>query len=344
MRAKQWEVVDVFCGIGGLTRGLLDAGLRVTAGFDIDESCRYAYEHNGVKFIQNDVQQLSYPSVSACYGKNAHRILVGCAPCQPFSRYARNGHAEEWAALPEFLRLIRATSPEIVSMENVPGLCRRAVFNAFVDDLLEMRYHVSYSIADSSDYGVPQHRKRLILLASRVGPISLLSGTDLGTHRATVRDAIGHLPAIRAGERSASDPLHAAAPLSPKNLARIQASVPGGTWRDWPASLRLQCQTERSTYPSVYGRMQWDEPAPTMTTQFFGYGNGRFGHPEQDRALSLREGALLQSFPPDYEFAPDHSVCPRKVLGRHIGNAVPPKLARAIGLSILDHIAKEGAQ
>lgn len=340
MEKQFWEVIDVFCGIGGLTRGLLDAGMKVVAGFDIDGSCRYAYEYNNVKFVQADVRELTGFDLSAHYRTGARRVLVGCAPCQPFSRYSRNGRDQEWAAIPEFLRLIKETTPEIISMENVPGLRRRDVFSEFVDALTGLGYHVDYRIADCADYGVPQHRKRLILLGSRTGPISLLSGQALGARVATVRDAIGDLPKIQAGETDASDPLHSAAPLSARNLERIRVSTPGGTWRDWPPSLRLRCQTQDSTYPSVYGRMRWDEPGPTITTQFFGFGNGRFGHPDQDRALSLREGALLQSFPADYQFASDLGVASRKELGRHIGNAVPPRLAFAIGVSIMRHIAE----
>ena len=128
--------------------------------------------------------------------------------------------------------------------------------------------------------------------------------------------------------------------LSPTNLKRIRQSTPGGTWRDWDEELQLECHKKESgkTYPSVYGRMSWDEPSPTITTQFYGYGNGRFGHPEQDRALSLREGAILQSFPPDYVFIDNEHPSNRREIGIHIGNAVPVELGRAIGLSIQQHL------
>jgi DNA (cytosine-5)-methyltransferase 1 len=171
-----------------------------------------------------------------------------------------------------------------------------------------------------------------------LGEIALEKPGDLAGEE-TVRHAIAHLPMLDAGETS-EDRLHRASRLSPLNQQRIRASKPGGCWRDWPTELVAEChRTEMGkNYPSVYGRMEWDAPAPTITTQFFGYGNGRFGHPEQDRAISLREGALLQTFPQDYEFIPhDHPVVFSQV-GKMIGNAVPVRLGKAIGLSIRKHL------
>jgi DNA (cytosine-5)-methyltransferase 1 len=145
---------------------------------------------------------------------------------------------------------------------------------------------------------------------------------------------------LKAGEVCPTDPLHQACELSPLNLKRIRASTPGGSWRDWDKRLVADCHKKSSgkTYPSVYGRMSWDEPAPTMTTQFYGFGNGRFGHPEQDRAISLREGAIIQSFPRSYKFVPAGEPIYRKPIGRLIGNAVPVNLAKAIGKTIVRHV------
>jgi DNA (cytosine-5)-methyltransferase 1 len=158
-------------------------------------------------------------------------------------------------------------------------------------------YFVSYKVINVADYGVPQRRKRLILLASRINRIALIEATH--HQHVTVREAIGGLPPVVAGAKNGIDRLHIAPALSAKNLDRIQHSTPGGTWRDWPEDLKLEChKTEKgSTYASVYGRMKWDELSPTITTQYIGYGTGRFGHPEQNRALTIREGAILQSFP-----------------------------------------------
>lgn len=156
----------------------------------------------------------------------------------------------------------------------------------------------------------------------------------------TVRDAIGHLQPIAAGEVCKEDLLHRSSSLSNINVRRIRQSVPGGTWRDWDDDLKLNCHKKKSghTFPSVYGRMEWNKPSPTITTQFYGYGNGRFGHPEQNRAISLREGAILQSFPDDYIFIDDEHPARKRELGTHIGNAVPVELGRAIGISIQRHL------
>lgn len=157
----------------------------------------------------------------------------------------------------------------------------------------------------------------------------------------TIRPFIEKLPRIAAGETCKSDILHRSASLSPINLQRIQSSVPGGTWKDWPEELRCKCHIKDTgqTYTSVYGRMSWDKIGPTMTTQFFCYGTGRYGHPEQDRALSLREGALLQTFPQNYEFfEPKEQKYSMRDIARHIGNAVPVRLGEIIGESINKHL------
>jgi DNA (cytosine-5)-methyltransferase 1 len=184
----------------------------------------------------------------------------------------------------------------------------------------------------------------MVLLASLLGNVEPIE-VEHGKGPATVRQAIASLPPLEAGESSASDPLHTASKLSTLNIERIQASTPGGTWRDWPEDLRAECHRRATgkTYPSVYGRMEWDLPASTLTTQFYGFGNGRFGHPEQDRAISLREGAILQGFPPSYSFLPEGSTIHFKTLGRMIGNAVPVTLGKVIGRSIRRHLGVEPA-
>jgi len=174
-------------------------------------------------------------------------------------------------------------------------------------------------------------------MASRLGKVEILPPNFFENSTVTVRQAISHLPALAAGGSDPNDPLHTASSLSELNLCRIKASRPGGTWRDWNTVLVAQCHRKKSgqTYPSVYGRMEWDAPSPTMTTQCFGYGNGRFGHPEQNRAISLREAAILQTFPENYCFlAPGERVSFSK-LGRFIGNAVPVRIGEIIAKSLL---------
>lgn len=339
-------VVDLFCGIGGLTHGLLQSGLQVLAGIDLDATCQYAYEtNNNATFIEADIAQLPSNVISGIYPKGSIRALVGCAPCQPFSkytqRYRKEGHiGNKWRLLYAFLDKVRDIMPEIVSMENVPELAVETVFHDFRNALIDMGYKVSWDVVYCPDYGVPQSRKRLVLLASRLGEIALIAPQYTPETYLTVRDSIGVLPPIEAGQSLNEDPLHCSSRLSPTNIERIKQSHPGGTWRDWDESLQLTCHKKESgsTYPSVYGRMSWEEPAPTITTQFYGYGNGRFGHPEQNRALSIREGAMLQSFPRNYTFLPPNGRVSKKELGIHIGNAVPVNLGRAIGECIQRHI------
>jgi DNA (cytosine-5)-methyltransferase 1 len=227
-------------------------------------------------------------------------------------------------------------------MENVPGLLEYEIFDDFIAELENEKYHVSYQVINCSDYGIPQRRQRLVLLASKLGLIQILPPRKRPNGDKTVREAISKLPPIEAGEICRQDPLHQSSGLSPINMQRIRSSKPGGTWRDWNPKLVAMCHKKKSgkTYPGVYGRMQWDEPAPTITTQFYGFGNGRFGHPEQDRAISLREGAILQSFPKTYKFVRKGEAIHRKTIGRLIGNAVPVKLGEIIGKSIVKHVSE----
>jgi DNA (cytosine-5)-methyltransferase 1 len=180
------------------------------------------------------------------------------------------------------------------------------------------------------------------LLASKYGNIQLIPKTHTPENYVTLRQAIEYLPPVEAGEICVSDPLHRASSLSEINLKRIKASKPNGTWRDWDEDLRLECHKKSTgkTYVSVYGRMAWDEPSPTITTQFYAYGTGRFGHPTQNRALTIREAAILQTFPPDYKFRENELEAPIKKLGTHIGNAVPVALGVVIGKSIQIHLGK----
>lgn len=340
----------MFCGAGGLTRGLLDAGVKVVVGYDIDEACQHPYEKNNkpAKFQKKNVTDLTGKELTRWYPDCCYRVLVGCAPCQPFSKYTQGLDTtadEKWALLHEFARLVRELRPDIVSIENVPELQRHSVFDDFLDTLRDEGFHFTDNadrrIVYCPDYGLPQHRSRLVLLASRFSPIELVPPTCNPEQYRDVRSAIAGLPALEPGAVSPEDPLHRSSRLSGINLRRIRASKPGGSWRDWPQRLVAKCHRKEKgkTYPSVYGRMEWDKPSPTVTTQFFGFGNGRFGHPDQDRAISLREGAILQGFPGDYEFVPPSREYCFKTIGRLIGNAVPVRLGEIVGESIKTHLA-----
>lgn len=335
---------DLFCGVGGLTRGLELAGISVELGIDIDPACEFPFTaNNKAAFLLKSVEDVASVDVSAAFGDATFKLLAGCAPCQPFSTYSQGWSCpsdDRWNLLEHFSRLVRDTGAHLVTMENVPPLAREDVFADFVGVLEDEGFDVFHTVVNCADYGVPQQRQRLVLLASTLGPIKLICPTTPEDRRITVKEAIGNMPPLAAGEVYEEDPLHRACELSPLNLKRVRASKPGGTWRDWDESLRAACHRKQSgkTYPSVYGRMTWDDPSPTMTTQYYGFGNGRFGHPDQDRAISLREGAILQSFPKSYEFVPKGNPIYRKTVGRLIGNAVPVNLGAAIGKSIVLHV------
>ncbi len=341
--SSELGVFDLFCSIGGLTYGLQRAGLLVKGGLDIDQSCKYPYEKNcKAKFITEDIRNVNYNDIQPFLEDAKYRALVGCAPCQPFSSHAfkfrKSVTDDKWNLIGEFLRIIHEGMPEIISMENVPNLVNKDIFFYFSNELRKLGYKISYQIVSCARLGVPQSRRRLVLLGSLLGEISLI---ELGKGKLkTVRQAIGHLEEIKHGDASCDDRLHTCSTLTPINLDRMRASKPGGSWEDWPKNLLPNCYRKSSgkSYRSVYGRMEWDKPGPTLTTQFYRYGTGRYGHPEQDRALSLREGAILQTFPKSYEFcAPEESINFTRI-GRHIGNAVPPSLSHVIGKSILKHM------
>lgn len=346
------EVVDLFCGVGGLTCGLNKSGLKVKAGFDIEKTCKYPYEYNNhAKFYEKDIRKVTGEEINKCYSKNAIRVLAGCAPCQPFSQMSfkyqndektKRENDKRYDLLLQFGRLIEETQPDIVSMENVPKIRNTKVFEKFLDILKINGYKADYKVVYCPDYGIPQNRRRFLLLASKDGNIKLLDKTHSKENYLTVRETIGNLPKVESGQICPTDILHQTAKLSEINLKRIRLSKPGGTWKDWPEELRCECHKKDSgqTYSSVYGRMEWDKIAPTMTTQFYCYGTGRYGHPEQDRALTLREGALIQTFPKDYQFTEPGKDFSLKEIAREIGNAVPVKLGEVIGKSIEIYISK----
>lgn len=332
------EAVDLFCGIGGLTAGLIKSGVTVKAGYDIEPSCQYGYEYNNkASFILKDVADVTADEINNWYSQGAIRLLAGCAPCQPFSTYNQGKDTtldKKWPLLYHFMRLIEEVRPELVTMENVPDVTKHKVYHDFVSKLKELGYTVSANKVDCVQYGIPQTRKRHVLLASLISKnIELIPPTH--DKPVTVRDVIKHLPILNSGQQNQKDLLHICPKLNELNTKRIKASRPGGTWKDWPEELLAACHKKESgkSYISVYGRMEWDKPAPTMTTQCYGFGNGRFGHPSQHRAISLREAAIFQTFPEDYQFCEGNFYI--KSVGKMIGNAVPVRLGEVVGISLL---------
>lgn len=321
--------------------GLQKAGVSIIAGIDSDPICEFPFtSNNGARFIKADVREISGYDLSTLYPSGAIRLLAGCAPCRPFSPFRRgtdNSKDEEWGLLTEFSRLAKELKPDLLTMENVPGAASKPVFHAFVRDLRDDGYDVVSKSIYCPRFGVPQHRRRLVLLASRIGQVTVPAGSLTPEKFRTVRDTISAMPKLAAGETDPRDALHRARSVNETNLRRLKSSQPGGTWEDWPEELRAECHRKPtgSTYRSVYSRMVWDEPAPTITTQAYNFGTGRFGHPEQDRAITPREAALLQTFPRSFRFVRPREPVFLSHVGRLIGNAVPPRLAFHVGKEIM---------
>jgi DNA (cytosine-5)-methyltransferase 1 len=341
-RTNRTPAFDFFCGSGGLSCGLVKAGFRILAGFDIDPRCRKTYEHNnpGVPFIEHDIRTLTVESLRELSGGCDFKsmLFAGCAPCQPFSRQSKAPRRRNDATLlGSFARLVEEARPGFVLIENVPGIASvkgNSTFKRFLRTLGDLGYCCDYGVIDAKDYGVPQKRRRLILIAAIERQPSLPK-KEYGTNRSpflTVRQAISHFPPVAAGEAHPNIPNHAASLLTPLNLNRIRCTPHnGGDRRSWSKELRLECHTgDYEGHTDVYGRMAWDAPAPTLTGRCHSLSNGRYGHPTQDRAITLREAAALQTFPDDYVFFGS-----RNHIALQIGNAVPVRLAEILGRCIL---------
>lgn len=341
--------IDFFCGGGGMTRGLMDADIYVLAGIDSNPDCRETYEtNNHNEYIQCDICELTPEQLTEKFPQlnNSDEVmLVGCAPCQPFSILRRKEYDENGNAIPhkavnllmEFGRFVKALKPAHVMVENVPGLKGKGsdVLDVFKQMLEKEGYQWDERVLYAKDYGVPQNRRRYVLIASRLFKPEIPKptyGNKPGLMPyTTVRQTIAKYPAISAGESHKTVPNHRCANLSELLLKRIKATPhDGGSRTDWPGYLVLKCHQSFKGHTDVYGRMKWDEPSPTLTVKCFSLSNGRFGHPEQDRAISLREAAALQSFDDDYVFF--GSI---QEIGRQIGNAVPVLLAKVMGDYVL---------
>lgn len=343
---KTIQAIDLFCGTGGLSLGLQQAGIDMIAGIDVEARCAYPYQKNlQAKFVHKSVTELSGNDLDDLWDGASLRLLAGCAPCQPFSSQRRGktpSKDKNWPLLSHFARLVEESRPELVTMENVPRLERDQQFTHFRKQLSALGYHVTHGVLYGPDFGLAQHRKRLVLLASRLGEITMPRPTVSPDDYVSVDATIGHLRPLHAGEADPRDPLHVASRLSELNLKRAMASKPGGTWLDWDEDLRLECHKRSSgaTFGSFYGRMRGDEPAPTITTQPYNVGAGRFTHPRQHRSLTLREAALLQGFPPEFVFTSPDEPIQFAPVGKLIGNAVPPVFGKAIGSQFLTHLSQ----
>ena len=347
------EVIDFFSGCGGTSAGLKQAGMRILLGVDKDEDAAATYRANfpEAAFLCRDIRQVFTWELEPYLSRLRERpiLFTACAPCQPFSKQNRGKSRSDTRAtlLDELHRFVRRFRPEYIFLENVPGIQRVDPSNGPLGRfrrLLEgLDYHIASDVIDFLDYGVPQTRRRFVLTASLFGHINLPNSThgttDGKAAHATVGDWIGDLPPIPAGGGSDAVPNHRCASLSPLNLERIANTPEGGDRRDWTDDLILPCHQGHAGHTDVYGRLNRGRPASTLTTRCISLSNGRFGHPTQDRALSVREAACLQTFPRDFVFSGSLAS-----MAIQVGNAVPVLLARRVGDMINSHLELNARQ
>lgn len=346
------KAIDFFCGSGGMTYGLSKAGIKVLAGIDIAPDCRETYELNnpGSMFIQADIKRLPVKKLADLTWikkDDDNLIFIGCSPCQYWSKINtdRSKSSATKNLLNDFKKFIDYYNPGYIIVENVPGILQESkgsILPDFITFLHEKSYRTDYDVVNASYYGVPQLRKRFLLVASRVNKYIKLPPKIIADPP-KVKDFIGSdkgFAPINAGVEDHSDFMHTTSKLSKKNLIRIKVTPHnGGTRHAWKDDPELQIEAYKDKdhiFRDVYGRMYWHRPAPTLTTRFLSISNGRFGHPDEDRGISLREGATLQTFPKSYIFRGPNQAS----IARQIGNAVPPELAKQIGKSIIDYSKK----
>ncbi len=336
------DVFDFFSGCGGTSCGFAQAGLNIKFGLDFDVAASRTFATNFPKAAvwNKDIRLVQPVDLADLIGDRRRPLLFsGCAPCQPFSKQNRQKVVRDKrrSLLAEFGRFVQYWHPEYVFVENVPGLQRvdptTGPLATFMRMLRRTGYSIDFGVVPASAYGVPQTRKRLVLLASLVGDIALPAPTHGDALPVSnVRDWIGDLEPIAAGQTHYKDPDHQCAELTPLNLERIRCTPEGGGRDSWPRKLLLPCHKEHSGHSDVYGRLAWDKPAAGLTTRCISYSNGRFGHPDQDRGLSVREAACIQTFPRTFAFAGSLGS-----KARQVGNAVPPLMARQFGESVKRH-------
>ena len=344
------KAVDFFCGIGGVTKGFLKAGIDVVAGIDIDANCKETYEANHLRlngldysrFINEDITKLDVNSIRELLNPDDKLVIIGCAPCQPFTNITKNleGREKERGLLLVFADIIKQLKPEYIFLENVQGLNapkNKPILDKFLD-ALKPEYNLKPKVVNASHYGVSQSRKRMILFGKRNGSIDFPSATH-GKAKGlkpivTLSDVINDLPQISAGEQHSDLKEHVCADLEAISLERMEYQEhPGDGMEMWPRRLWLNSRRNGNYegHRDVYARLRWDKPSATLTTKFISISNGRFVHPEQNRGLSILEGLLIQTFGKSFKMK-------SKSIGtkaKQIGNAVPVKLAQAFAKQII---------
>ncbi len=339
------KAIDLFSGCGGLTQGLKEADFGVLAAVELDllAAETYTVNHPEVSLLNSDIRAISPKALlDVCnLSRGELDLLAGCPPCQGFSRLRNNNRRVRMddprnRLIEDVLRLVQGLLPKVLMLENVPNLARYSRYLHFKRELRQLGYEVSDDILNVADYGVPQRRRRLVVLASRIGKISHIRPAGL---RRTVRDAINNLPEKMLND----DPLHNLIECRTERIRALIRAVPkdGGSRKDLPRRFALKCHKQQDGFHDVYGRMRWDDVAPTITGGCINPSKGRFIHPVEDRAITLREAALLQSFPLDYWFSLRRG---KYAAAEMIGNALPPAFSRVQAEAIRAHLGARSVE
>lgn len=340
------KAVDFFSGAGGMSCGFTQEGVKILAGIDIEKQFKETYltNHHGAKFINKDITRYQPLELQNELGLNKFDddlIFIGCSPCQYWSQINTEKHRSSYTnnLIHDFQRFVKFFRPGHVVVENVPGILNKRnnhILLSFLDFLTFHGYKYEHRIIKTEYYGVPQARKRFVLIASRTKQKVQFPEPDTNPEKMTVANFIGEangFPKIDDGHRDETDFLHSTAKLSEKNKKRVIATPKNGgdrlSWKDEPELQLAAYKGQDTIFRSIYGRMWWNKPSPTITTRFIATSCGRFSHPEEDRGISLREGATLQTFPKDYKF-----IGGLVSIAKQIGNAVPPEMAKRIAKSI----------
>lgn len=339
---------EVMCGVGGTTRGFLDGGIRVVRGVDVDASCKKTYEENNkpAKFLQRDICQLTARELieGIKLEEKDKFVLIVCAPCQPFSRAGLKKPKNSKSLILAIADLIYEIKPDFVFAENAPGIQKfySSIYKEFLKPYSDLGYHYQCGTVNLKEYGVPQNRSRYLFLASKDYEIDLprrTHGKGLLPF-VTVRQTIKKYPTLKPGKEIKAFANHVCYNLSEITLERLRHTPKNGGGRSaWPDRLVLECHKENGGHTDVYGRMRWDSVGPTLTCKCINVSNGRFAHPSQNRGISVREAAALQTFRDDFIFYE-----PKTVAARQIGNAVPPIVASAFATKIIETVLKNASE
>ena len=337
MTKNKYTAIDLFSGCGGLSEGLRQAGFRVVAGVEADKNAAKAYRlnHKETVLFEDDIRKLDTGKILKLLNGSPLHLLAGCPPCQGFSSIRKLNRRsavrdERNKLINEYYRFVEELNPLTIMLENVPGIVDYTLFKSIVRKLKKLEYNIVYKVVDVSNYSVPQRRKRLVMVGSKLCKINIAEGKNSVV---TVREALGKLKNV-----NQDDDLQKIYPHHSERIQKMIALIPknGGGRKDLPEGYQLACHKKENVgFNDVYGRLRWDTVSSTITGGCLNPSKGRFLHPEEDRCISAREASLLQTFPIDYKFPLD---IPKVELSLLIGNALPPAFSKIQAENIFRHI------